>query len=336
MTATGPTLACAAMLLLCGRTVSAQVPVTSEPEQGAGHDIALVDQASTSDRAGRIVTDVSLNGYGPLRLILDTGANRSAISVSVAQALGVGASGNEYINVHGVTGPAQVPVARIDKMQVGTLALADLRLPVLQDAVFAGADGILGIDNLQHARVEIDFAEGRVVVRESSGRHARRGYFLVPAHTHEGGLLLVHGKVGRLPVKIILDTGAERSMGNLALLDALRGSAVVAQRTTEATVTGATPGDVAGTAMRTPLISIGEATLKDVIVTFGDLHVFQVWGLGGEPALVIGMDLLSTLQGFVIDYPRREFLLRRMQDPRDKGLRRGCGDGCNSVMHDRG
>jgi hypothetical protein len=247
----------------------------------------------------------------------------------------VGAEGTEYINVHGVTGPARVPVARIEQMQVGTLALADLRLPVLQDAVFAGADGILGIDNLQHARVEIDFAAGRVVVRESTGRRARRGYLLVPAHLHEGGLLLVHGKVGRLPVKVILDTGAERSMGNLSLLQALQGSAVVAQRTTEATVIGATPGDVAGTAMRTPLISIGEATLKDVIVTFGDLHVFAVWGLGDEPALVVGMDLLSTLEGFVIDYPRREFLLRPATDPRDRTRRRGCGDGCNSVMHKR-
>jgi predicted aspartyl protease len=335
MAALGPTFAraCLAMLLVGARVAGAQVPQDAGPGRGA--DLAFVDQLSTTDRAGRIVTDASLNGAGPLRFILDTGANRSAISVSVARTLDVGAAGNEYINVHGVTGPGRVPVARIDRMQVGTLALADLRLPVLQDAVFAGADGILGIDNLQHARVEIDFTAGRVVVRESSGRRARRGYLLVPAHLHAGGLLLVHGKVGRLPVKVILDTGAERSMGNLSLLHALQASAVLAQRTTDATVIGATPGDVAGTAMRTPLISIGEATLKDIVVTFGDLHVFEVWGLGDEPALVVGMDLLGTLEGFVIDYPRREFLLRPPADPRDRVRRRGCGDGCSSVMHSR-
>ena len=146
--------------------------------------------------------------------------------------------------------------------------------------------------------------------------------------------MLVPGKVGRVPVKVILDTGAERSMGNLSLLNALQREVVVAQRTTEATVIGATPGSVAGTAMRTPLIAIGAATLKNVIVTFGDLHVFQVWGLGGEPALVVGMDLLGKLEGFVIDYPRTEFLLRPQTDPRDR-FRRRCGDGCSSVMHDR-
>ena len=335
MAALGSTfaLACAAMLVVGARMAGAQVPQDAGP--GAVVGMTLIDQVSSTDRAGRIVTDASLNGGEPLRFILDTGANRSAISVSVARALNVGTTGTEYINVHGVTGPARVPVARIDRMQVGALALADLRLPVLQDTVFAGADGILGIDNLQHARVEIDFTEGRVVVHESPGRRARRGYLLVPARLHEGGLLLVHGKVGRLPVKVILDTGAERSMGNLSLLEALQAGGILAQRTKEATVSGATPGDVAGTAMRTPLISIGEATLKDIVVTFGDLHVFQVWGLGDEPALVVGMDLLGTLDGFVIDYPRREFLLRPQADPRDRTRRRGCGDGCNSVMHSR-
>jgi len=326
---------CAAVLLASGCAAGAQEPPKDSFEQHAGEAPAIVDQESTTDRAGRIVTPVLLNGRGPLRFILDTGANRSAISMSVAQALGVGASGQEFINVHGVTGLARVPVALIDQMQVGTLALENLRLPILQDEVFAGADGILGIDSLQDARVEINFSEGRVVVSKSTGRRARSGYLLVRAQLHEGGLLLVHGKVGRVPVKVILDTGAERSMGNLPLLKALQDAAAVAQRTRGATVIGATPGDVAATAMRTPLVAIGEATLKDLIVTFGDLHVFQVWGLGGEPALVVGMDLLSTLGGFVIDYPLREFLLRPRVDPRDKFIRRGCGDGCSSIMHDR-
>jgi hypothetical protein len=45
-------------------------------------------------------------------------------------------------------------------------------------------------------------------------------------------------------------------------------------------------------------------------VTFGDFHVFKVWSLLDEPALVIGMDVLGTLSEFSIDYPRREFQLK--------------------------
>jgi len=49
------------------------------------------------------------------------------------------------------------------------------------------------------------------------------------------------------------------------------------------------------------------AQVDDLIVTFGDLHVFNVWSLNEQPALVIGMDLLGTLQRFVVDYRRGEF-----------------------------
>ena len=179
----GPTrtFTCAALLLASGHAACAQAPADTVSGQRIGEELALIDQESTKDRVGRIVTDAFLNGHGPLRLILDTGANRSAISMTVAATLGVGASGHDYIDVHGVTGPARVPVASIKQMQVGALALDNLRLPILHDDVFAGADGILGIDNLQHARVEIDFREGRVLVSESKGRSARRGYLLVRA-----------------------------------------------------------------------------------------------------------------------------------------------------------
>ena len=45
-------------------------------------------------------------------------------------------------------------------------------------------------------------------------------------------------------------------------------------------------------------------------ITFADFHVFQVWDLLRAPALVIGMDVLGTLNEFSIDYPRGEFLLK--------------------------
>jgi len=65
------------------------------------------------------------------------------------------------------------------------------------------------------------------------------------------------------------------------------------------------------------------------VVTFGDLHVFQVWGLVQEPALLIGMDLLGSLERFVVDYPRREFLLRSPKSNRP-GIRHCGSNECRS------
>jgi len=50
-------------------------------------------------------------------------------------------------------------------------------------------------------------------------------------------------------------------------------------------------------------------------VVFGDFHVFKLWHLEEQPAIVVGMDLLGSLQSMLIDYQRCEFQVRaRNQD----------------------
>jgi predicted aspartyl protease len=264
---------------------------------------------TTLDRIGRIAAPVEINGR-KFRFVLDTGANRSAISAATASALGLIPAEGALVNVHGVTGSATLPVVQVASFRVGELSFENQRMPVLPSAVFAGMDGILGVDCLQDARVEVDFGRDRVTIARSSGRRARRGYLVVPAWLKHGGLLLVDGQVGRVPVKAILDTGAERSLGN----EALRGALAISERhpheTVSTTVIGATPQLARGESLEAPAIEIGGARLNNLTVTFGDLHVFGIWSLLDEPALLIGMDLLGTLEKFVVDYSRQEFHLK--------------------------
>ena len=72
------------------------------------------------------------------------------------------------------------------------------------------------------------------------------------------------------------------------------------------TVYGATPELYEGTAFIAPTIYLGEAELRDLEVTFGDLHVFRVWELEDKPAILIGMDLLGIVERIIIDYRRSE------------------------------
>jgi hypothetical protein len=55
-----------------------------------------------------------------------------------------------------------------------------------------------------------------------------------------------------------------------------------------------------------PRIRMGPIEVAEVYATFGDFHVFNVWGLTEQPALLIGMDLLGTLDRLLIDYRRGE------------------------------
>mgnify|MGYP006143675803 CR=1 FL=1 len=62
------------------------------------------------------------------------------------------------------------------------------------------------------------------------------------------------------------------------------------------TVFGATPDIGQGMSMIAPTIYLGEAELRDLEVTFGDLHVFRIWKLEDVPAILIGMDLLGSVE----------------------------------------
>jgi predicted aspartyl protease len=151
----------------------------------------------------------------------------------------------------------------------------------------------------------------------------------VRARLQSGGLLLVDGQVGRVPVKAIVDTGAERSLGNEALRMALVDGARRPHQMVATTVIGATPQVAQGLSFQAPTIDIGGARLNNLTVTFSDLHVFSLWSLLDEPAILIGMDLLGTLEQFVVDYSRHEFHLKPVPSGRPM-LRRCGGIECNT------
>lgn len=286
------------------------------------------------DRIGRILAAVHVNQQGPYRFIVDTGSNRSAVSARLADSLGLVAQGNAFIQVHGVTGSAAMPAVRVAHLRAGEIVMVDQNVPVLAGPVFADADGILGIDGLQQMRIEVDFERDRVTIRKSSGKRAPEGYLTVPAKFEHGGLLRVKGRVGRVRASVVIDTGAEYTIGNLALQEALSRSLSTSERL-EATVSGATPVTSRGFTLAAPMISIGEARLRNLPVTFADLHVFKLWGLADEPALVVGMDILGTLEQLVVDYARREFQLK----PYSEGVSlRMCNSGgrCGSRLPGRG
>ncbi len=308
-----------ALAALTAGTVPAQgLKVAPVPEAPPPNELAepepLYAAPTRADRSGRIHASVEINGKGPYRFILDTGANSSALAPHVAEELGLQGSGDTQVEVHGVTGSAILPAVRVQSLKAGNVQLPPTNLPVLPGPVFGGADGILGIAGLQKTRIEVDFAKDRVSIAPASGRRESRGFLVVPAILKKGGLLLVKGKVGKVPVDVIVDTGAERTLGNPPLRTALIESARYDDEL-DVSVLGATTDVSPGTYFRAPKITIGAADLVDLPVTFGDLHVFKIWGLTDTPALVIGMDLLGMLEEFIVDYRRHEFLLKPYDMP---------------------
>jgi predicted aspartyl protease len=265
------------------------------------------------DRIGRIWAPVMIDGKGPYRLVLDTGASRSAVNAEVAGELGIPLDASPRLMLQGVTGHLAVPSIRVGSLSVGDLTLSPVTLPIVTDAL-GGAEGVLGIEGLGDKRIYIDFLHDSISITRSRKQRAAAGFLVIPMLRSRLGLLEVDMRVGGIPVKGIIDTGGQATVGNSAMLRALlrrqRGEGM------SETIEGVTTDVQTGKAFNMPPIEIGTMTILGAQAIYGDMHIFETWKLTKEPVLLIGMDTIGLLDTVIIDYRMRELQVR-MRGRRD-------------------
>jgi hypothetical protein len=263
------------------------------------------------DQIGRIWAPVMINGHGPFRLVLDTGASHSAITALVALALGIPTDRSPPVILRGVTGFATVPTIRVDTLSIGDVAVDQPILPIVPDAL-GGAEGVLGSEGLLGKRIFIDFRHDQIKITYSRNESSSHGFISVPFYTMRGSLVVVDAYVGSVRCKAIIDTGGEVTIGNLALREQLARAGGGGWSKVDI-ITGATKASQKGELMDAPAIALGSVSIHDSGVTFGDLYIFKQWRLTTEPAILIGMDALGLLDTLIIDYRRHELQLRMLK-----------------------
>jgi hypothetical protein len=304
-------------------TVQAVPPIGSPTAPAQASSIDAVDQLAEvmveapepryvaptrRDQIGRIWAPVLINGRGPFRLVLDTGASSSAVTAMVALALGMPTDKSPPVMLRGVTGEATVPTIKVDTLSVGDLAVDSPVLPIVPDAL-GGAEGILGSEGLKNKRIFIDFHHDQIVISYSRDERAAHGFYTVPFRLIRGQLIVIDAKVGNVHAKAILDTGGQATIGNIALRDALA-EHNLGFRGKPDSIQGATLAIEKGELIDTPAIVTGPIQIRDYGVTFADVYIFRHWKFTGEPAIMIGMDALGTLDTLIIDYRRKELQIR--------------------------
>jgi len=257
------------------------------------------------DRIGRVWAPVYINGQGPFRLVLDTGANRTAIIPALANRLGMPVESNP-VKLLGATGSSMVPIIRVSSIEVGDLWLGDRKVAVVPD-VFGGAEGVLGADGLSDKRVHIDFRNDQISILRSTGKPPQSlGTTRVPVKIQHGHLLMFDMKISGIRTRAMLDTGAQTTIGNRSLRTAL--SRKREGVTNE--IIGVTLDVQKGETFFAPAVDIGGLTVRGMRVTFGDIYIFDAWKMTEEPAILIGMDIIGLLDTLIIDYKRKELHLR--------------------------
>lgn len=112
---------------------------------------------------GWIMVDATINGHGPFRLMVDTGADFGALSLAAAAAAGLEVTQTARVkDISGIT--HEYGFAFSESTQIGPLAVMNLAFIITDnlDSMVAALDeeglvGILGIDALDHATIDIDY-----------------------------------------------------------------------------------------------------------------------------------------------------------------------------------
>jgi predicted aspartyl protease len=256
------------------------------------------------DRIGRVWAPVYINGQGPFRLVLDTGANRTAVIPSLANRIGMPAVPST-VKLHGATGTSIVPVVRVASIEVGDLWLGDRNVAIVPD-VFGGAEGVLGADGLSDKRVHIDFKNDQISIRRSTGVVPSLGLTRIPVKIRHGHLLMFDIRLAGVRTRAMLDTGAQTTIGNRSLRAALAKKS----QGDPNTIVGVTLDEQQGETFFIRSVGMGDLTVSGMRVTFGDIYIFDAWKMTEDPAILIGMDIIGLLDTLIIDYKRRELHLR--------------------------
>lgn len=295
-----------AFVLLCAAPAAPQDIAT--PPGGVAVDPA--DVMALGELADRMTVPVSIAGAAPQPFVIDTGAERSVVSRQLAGLLGLAAGPSVRLTT--MTGESRVATVVVPSLSVGPVHEARAFNAPALEARHMGAHGLLGIEQLRAHMVSIDFDANQISLRRSRREGGRAepkpratDEIVVTAKSRMGQLIVTEAEFEGTRVTVVIDTGSQISMGNLALQRKLQ--RIPLKGPIDMTsVTGETLRVNYHVAQE---MKLGGVTMQGVPVAFADIPPFERFGLSKRPALMLGMDAMRGFRRVEIDFPERKVRL---------------------------
>ena len=256
----------------------------------------------------RLSVEVLINGHGPYRFIVDSGADTSVVGLRIARDLQLPLG--TAVTLNGMTERSIVDRVKVDSLTLGPTTIENLQLPALSEGDLGG-QGMIGIDALVRQRIMMDFDKRQIKVEDANKpAKALRDEIVVTARRSRGQLILTHVRASGFSLDAVIDTGAEMSIGNLILRDKLVRRH---QKFQQVKAIGVTGKEIELQVAVIPELQIGGILIRNLPVAFADLPPFHVFGIADEPALFLGSDVLRTFRKVSLDFRARKvrFQLRR-------------------------
>ena len=253
------------------------------------------------DTSDRMTLPVTVNGHSSVKFLVDTGSERTVVSDELATLLNLPRTG--VVKISGTVGSTVAPTAHIESLNFTNISLNGFKAPVLKRQDL-GAEGLIGIDSLQKKLVIFDFENHKMEIREAKRRPARTivndDEIVVTARNRLGRLVISKAYLDNIPVTIVIDSGAQYSIGNPALLAKL-------QKKRKPNLLVVELRSVTGQVMSVPVVKakqleIGQVNLQGVPIAFADSPAFHTLKLAEKPTLLLGMNSMRAFRRVEVDF----------------------------------
>ena len=124
----------------------------------------------------------------------------------------------------------------------------------------------------------------------------------------DGRLMLIDASLDNQRVYVIIDTGSEISVGNMALRTALARNHRLGTML-PITMVSVTGGRITAEYTIARRMRIGDADINNLPIAFADVHPFRQLQLLDRPAILLGMDALQLFRRVSVDFANRRVRL---------------------------
>lgn len=259
-----------------------------------------------------MVVELGVSESGQTSGIIDTAATFPMIDGRTARLAGIPelAENPPMVNVLGVTGRQIYPVVRLERLVVGNVLKTDLPVALNTRLDVPGAANVLPASAFEGDVIDFDFENQRVMIY--NGRPDRSAYLMPSVQKYEevDGLLFVDVRINGKKGRALVDTGSSVTYINSRFAT---DSGTTSNDEKTRMLAGATGGDQSLRVASARMITIGDYRIPKVDILVTDPPLFDYLGMGEEPAMVLGLDLLSTFR-MQIDRRRNRLLLSLPDD----------------------
>ncbi len=288
--------------------IFAVIPSYANTENGLAKGTLSFERLS----GGQYIINANVNGQGPFRFMIDTGATRTSVFEKTSKTLSLETSGLSPRNITGMTSSEYRPVGKVRSLSFAHVNFTNHDIIVLEDwpapeIASDAIDGILGMDVLDGLILSFKHENSRLKIRKYgklNARHYKRWAKINleknPYPGKDYGLMFTNTKVGSLRIPTMFDTGAEFTAISWNIVDGSRLGIEKKRLRKEWVVQGAV-GDFKPRLriMLDKFILDGLLFKKHEIIVM-DFDKMPINGYGQYPLVITGVDMLGG-HDFVLD-----------------------------------